>query len=314
MKRGRFSKIVFIILLLGGAISAGIVYSQQGEQIPAPPEPAKEEKPAEEAKAQTPQIVTDCFESRLPQEDGKSYTKVTRVENTVQQYGWPNVKCSQTTGGVLWWGDPFDGTAPMGDMPVLANDDYSKGDYAKEEAVVKPRQSQLMYFNLDPNKNCALCHDGKIVPFPKDKKPRKLAAHQDVVADSMQLMHGRAAFWCLDCHNHTSRKTNALIDHWGNEISFNQPQKLCGKCHGEVYIDWRLGIHGKRIGSWVSGGKKRWWVCTECHNPHTVQVNRFQPIKPETAPVLPKGMKNANHEQSQHDDGHDTTPKGAAGH
>ncbi|MBI5755284.1 MAG: hypothetical protein HZA12_00005, partial [Nitrospirae bacterium] len=93
---------------------------------------------------------------------------------------------------------------------------------------------------------------------------------------------------------------NTHIDQWGNEISFNQPQKLCGKCHGEVYIDWRLGIHGKRIGSWAKGGKKRWWVCTECHNPHLVQVNRFQPIKPEPPPVLPKGLKSAAHEQHGH--------------
>ena len=73
-------------------------------------------------------------------------------------------------------------------------------------------------------------------------------------------------------------------------------EKYCVKCHGVEYRHWRMGIHGKRIGSWIAGGKKRWWVCTECHNPHTVQINRFRPLKPEPAPALPKGMKNAAHE------------------
>ncbi|HEY4706848.1 MAG TPA: hypothetical protein VII64_05250, partial [Thermodesulfobacteriota bacterium] len=98
-----------------------------------------------------------------------------------------------------------------------------------------------------------------------------------------------------DCHNPRNRDT--LIDHRGGEISFNQPQKLCGKCHGEVYSDWRDGIHGKRIGSWAKGGKKRWWVCTECHNPHTVQEKRFQPMAPEPRPQYPRTRANADHEK-----------------
>jgi len=253
---------------------------------------AEEQQPQQAQADQPPGPVTDCFESRQPAMDGKSYTSVTRVEDVVPEYGYPNIKCSDVTKGVLWWGDPYDGTIPMGDMPLI--DDETRGDYAKEEAVVKPREPKLLNFNMHPTQHCALCHNGKIVPFPKDKKPRLLKAHQDIVANSLQLMHGRAQFWCLDCHNPTNR--NTLIDHGGQEIGFNQPQKLCGKCHGEVYADWRMGIHGKRIGMWTPGGKKRWWVCTECHNPHLVQVNRFQPIKPEPAPILPKGMKTASHE------------------
>ncbi len=89
-----------------------------------------------------------------------------------------------------------------------------------------------------------------------------------------------------------------LIDHRGNPISFNQPQKLCGKCHGQIYRDWRDGIHGKRIGSWRDGGKKRWWVCTECHNPHDVQPG-FKQLAPEPAPALPKGMESAEHEHAE---------------
>ena len=241
-----------------------------------------------QANTQSAKPVTDCFESR------KGYTATTRVENAVPQYGYPNVKCSPKTGAVLWYGDPYDGTIPMGDMPELKNDP-TRGDY--RNAVVKPREPQLTYFNLGP-KGCVTCHDGKTVAYPKDKKPRLLTMHQDIVENSLQLQHGRGALWCLDCHSPTNR--NKLVNRQGDEISFNQPQKLCGDCHGELIIDWRMGIHGKRTGSWVTDGKKRWWVCTECHNAHTVQVNRFNPLNPETPPPLPRGMKNADHERAGH--------------
>ena len=95
-----------------------------------------------------------------------------------------------------------------------------------------------------------------------------------------------------------------LVDNYGDPVSIDQPQLLCGKCHGEVYRDWREGIHGKRIGEWASTGTKRWFVCTECHNPHNVQHgdrNRgFAQHQPEKAPTLPKGMKSADHERQKH--------------
>ena len=235
---------------------------------------------------QSTQSVTDCFESRI------GYSSVTRAENVVPEYGYPNVICSQTTSGVLWWGDPFAGTIPMGGMPEIT--DETRGDFTN--AVVKPRTPLLTYYNIGPN-GCETCHNGQIVPFPKNTKPRLIAMHQDIVENSMQLMHGHGALWCLNCHSAQNR--NKLIDRQGNEFSFNQPQKLCGSCHGENYIDWRKGVHGKRIGSWKTGGKKRWWVCTECHNPHTVQKSRFNRIQPEPPPPLPRGMKNANYERAK---------------
>ncbi len=232
---------------------------------------------------QTPAAFSEeekkCFESR----EGASLAIPKEIEK-----GWPNVKCSPDTGGVLWWGDPFDGTIPMGEMPIEA--DYSKG-----EAVVKPRENQLKLFAI-----CGVgCHNGVFPPFPKDKNPRKLTMHTDIIPDSLDLQHGRGGIWCLDCHHMTKRKK--LVDNFGNEISFNEPQKLCGKCHGPIYRDWREGIHGKRIGGWASNGKKRWYVCTECHNPHDVQQgdlnSGFAQLKPEQAPVLPKGLKNTDHER-----------------
>ena len=239
------------------------------------------------AEAATAKEVT-CFESR------KDASEVTQREIATDLL---NVKCSPTTGAVLWWGDPYDGTVPMGDMPI-------KADYSQGEAVVKPRSAKLTLLPI-----CGVaCHNGTYPPPPKNKKPRKLTMHMDLVPDSLNLKHGRGAIWCLDCHNAKTR--NKFIDHDGGEISFDQPQKLCGKCHGQVYRDWREGIHGKRIGEWASNGKKRWFVCTECHNPHDVQQGKrnsgFVQLTPEPAPKLPKGLDNADHERHhlKTNDGH----------
>jgi hypothetical protein len=93
-----------------------------------------------------------------------------------------------------------------------------------------------------------------------------------------------------------------FVDNFGDPVSMDQPQLLCGKCHGDKLRDWRDGIHGKRIGEFASTGKKRWFTCTECHNPHNVQDGArnkgFIQLQPETPPQLPRGMKDAKFEQT----------------
>lgn len=225
-----------------------------------------------------------CFESR------KGASELTR---RMLREELPNVKCSPKTGAVLWWGDPFDGTVPMGQMPV------DGADYSRGKAVVKPRSEKLGMLPI-----CGVsCHNGVIPPaFPKNKNPRQLTTHQNLVLDATKLPHGRGAVWCLDCHHPTQR--NKLIDNLGGTLSFDQPQLLCGKCHGDILRDWREGIHGKRIGEWASNGAKRWFVCTECHNPHNVQQgdrnSGFAQLEPERAPMVPKGLKTADHERRNH--------------
>ncbi len=222
---------------------------------------------------------TICFESR------QGSSEVVQIQN---DDGIPNVKCSETTGAVLWWKDPMEGTVPMGDMPI-------EGQYTNTDARVKPRKEKLLLYPV-----CGTaCHNGTYPAPVTDKTPRALTMHQDVVPDSLDLQHGRGQIWCLDCHNTEAR--NMFVDHAGNEIDFNQPQKLCGKCHGPAYRDWRVGVHGKRIGEWATTGKKRWFVCTECHNPHDVQQGKrnsgFAQIQSEPPPILPKGLENTDHER-----------------
>ena len=260
-----------IILALGSAVLISVAQNAPTGATAAAPAAA----------ASAPAEVV-CFEGR------KGATEVTQRE---LKPGWPNVKCSPVTGAALWYGDPFDGTVPMGKMPQMENVPEGK-------AVVKPRSAQL---NLLAQCGTA-CHNG-VFPkgFPKDNRPTPIPTMEGMFPDAKNLQHGRGRIWCLDCHHNTKR--NMLVDHYGDPISIDQPQLLCGKCHGDKLRDWRDGIHGKRIGDFTSTGKKRWFTCTECHNPHNVQDgarNRgFVQLKPETPPQLPKGMKDAKFEKTQ---------------
>ena len=277
----KFALYTTVIALCSGGLYAAVAAEKtaapaQAEAAPAPAEAA----PAEAPKAAEPVV---CFESR------KGATEVTQRE---LKPGWPNVKCSPTTGAALWYGDPYDGIVPMGKMPLL--DKLPEG-----HALVKPRSEKLA---LMPMCGTA-CHNGvgpKFTPptLPKDKKPTPIPTMAAMVPDLANFQHGRDRIWCLDCHHATKR--NMLIDNFGDPVSFDQPQLLCGKCHGDKLRDWRDGIHGKRIGEFASNGKKRWFTCTECHNPHNVQDGArnkgFAQLQPEPSPQVPNGMKDMKHE------------------
>jgi hypothetical protein len=235
--------------------------------------------PAPEAKKDV-----ECFESR------KGYTEWMQREI---KPGWPNVKCSPRTAATLWYGDPFEGTVPMGDQPNM--------DKAiTKNAVIRPRSEKLNFLAM-----CGTaCHNG-VGPnanpptLPKNKKPTPIPTMEAMMPELADFQHGRGRIWCLDCHHTTKR--NMLVDNFGDpSVSFDQPQLLCGKCHGDKLRDWRDGIHGKRIGEFTVNGKQRWFVCTECHNPHNVQDGKrnrgFIQLQPEPAPQLPRGLKDAKHE------------------
>ncbi len=231
-----------------------------------------QEVPAQDKSGAVPD---ECYESI------KGATNLPKVENADPKFGHPNVKCSPTTGAVLWYGDPYTDTVPMGEMPKFGDD--TDGDFA--QAVIRPRMK-----HFKTTMQCSGCHPGGADQAAPPNEPRQLQMHQDIISDASKLQHGRGAIWCLDCHNAANRDT--LVDRRGKEVSFDESHKVCGSCHGDTYSKWRMGLHGKRTGEWKVGGKKRWWTCTECHNPHTVQEHRFNPIKPEPPPALPRGMSN----------------------
>ncbi|MCI5164542.1 MAG: hypothetical protein D3903_00280 [Candidatus Electrothrix sp. GM3_4] len=146
----------------------------------------------------------ECYESM------KGATNLARVDNAVPKFGYPNVKCSPTTGAVLWYGDPYYGTVPMGDMPHFG--DETDGDFA--QAKIRPRAE-----SLKTTMQCSACHPSAD-PAVHQNDPREIMNHQDIVSDATKLQHGRGAIWCFDCHNAAYRDT--LVDRRGNEVSFNE--------------------------------------------------------------------------------------------
>jgi hypothetical protein len=121
---------------------------------------------------------------------------------------------------------------------------------------------------------CTQCHVG-----PGDKTRRDLGFHEDI-----KFEHDAEHRWCLDCHSNENRDVLHLSN--GDPVPFTESYRLCGQCHGDKYRDWRVGVHGRRTGMW--DGKKTYFLCVNCHNPHSP---RFKPIRPEPRPVRPEEMR-----------------------
>ena len=177
------------------ALAAGALLSVVAQDAPKPgaaPAAAAAAAPPASAPAEAKEVV--CFESR------KVGTDVTQKEI---KPGLPNVKCSPTTGAVLWYGDPYDGTVPMGKMPQMDN-------LPEGKAVVKPRTAALTFYA-----QCGTaCHNG-VIPkgFPTTKHPVPIPTMEAMVPDVKNLQHGRSRVWCLDCHHGTKR--NMFVDNFG---------------------------------------------------------------------------------------------------
>jgi hypothetical protein len=119
---------------------------------------------------------------------------------------------------------------------------------------------------------CSDCH--KLFPPPAQDTTRTVTQHREVL-----LKHGINT-WCLSCHHPENR--DAFVDDRGGEISWDQPQKLCSKCHGPVYRDWQHGSHGRTNGYWDKAqGEQTRRKCIECHDPHQPP---FPPMRPAPGP------------------------------
>lgn len=120
---------------------------------------------------------------------------------------------------------------------------------------------------------CSQCHNADMPPH---RQRRTLVdMHDDIV-----LKHDEEHRWCLDCHHPDDRDKLRLAG--GQPVDFSESYLLCGQCHGDKLRDWKVGVHGKRTGSW--SGKKQYLLCIHCHNPH---APRFAPLKPEPPPHRP---------------------------
>jgi hypothetical protein len=143
---------------------------------------------------------------------------------------------------------------------------------------------------------CSGCHDGK---EKVNTARRDLAFHDE---QQSVFDHDAEHRWCLDCHDLENRDMLRLAS--GQLVPFTESYRLCGQCHGDKFRDWRLGVHGKRVGMW--NGAKTYLLCVSCHNPHSpafkgvkqIEVDgkmtiapTLEKIRPEPRPKRPEEMR-----------------------
>lgn len=127
---------------------------------------------------------------------------------------------------------------------------------------------------------CRACHGPE-----KDFKINWTREEALLVHRNIHLNHGGIRVWCLDCH-HPENRNYLLPLSDGKLITFEQSYLLCGKCHGTKFRDWRNGIHGKRTGYW--NGEKQYFLCVNCHDPHTPRFKLLAPMPPPEKPWTPR--------------------------
>jgi hypothetical protein len=136
----------------------------------------------------------------------------------------------------------------------------------EEFPVTPPPMTQGMF-------PCSNCHTSMEV----NRKKRELKEEHTNIK-----LHHAEMMWCLYCHDAKNRDKLRLYN--GDLINFTESYRLCGECHGPVFEDWKAGIHGKRVGYFAGPGKRTYFLCANCHDPHDP---KFKPIKPEPPPLHP---------------------------
>jgi hypothetical protein len=167
----------------------------------------------------------------------------------------------------LFWSCSHAVSNSAGDEPPVATevDLVNKSGSETEIAVEAPPFTEGIF-------PCSDCHS-EIVPNPQRRE--LVDFHDDI---SAIFDHDSENRWCLDCHDMNTRDSLKLAS--GKLLDFKESYKLCGQCHGVKLRDWKVGVHGKRIGEW--NGKKEYLLCVHCHNPHSP---RFKSLTPEPPPV-----------------------------
>lgn len=116
--------------------------------------------------------------------------------------------------------------------------------------------------------NCNACHQIFRSAHPGGTA---LSYHEGVA-----LSHGLNNR-CVNCHDPDDRERLTLRD--GTTVAFSQTPQLCAQCHGTTFRDWERGMHGKTLGSWITGSAaQRRLSCNECHNPHSPRYEAYAPL------------------------------------
>ncbi len=126
---------------------------------------------------------------------------------------------------------------------------------------------------------CSNCH----AEMEVNLKKRELKEEHTKI----RLRHAENLRWCLDCHDAKNRDKLRLYN--GELTDFTESHRLCGECHGNLYRDWKAGIHGKRTGYFTKKGERTYFLCAHCHDPHEP---KFKPVVPEPPPFRPTDRRN----------------------
>jgi hypothetical protein len=156
------------------------------------------------------------------------------------------------------------GNTKLTQVSEVKESGLKKGETA-ENAIELPPFSDGIY-------PCSDCHKDMV---PNPVKRELVDMHDDI---SAMFDHDKENRWCTDCHDLKNRDFLKLAS--GKLLDFKESYKLCGQCHGEKLRDWKVGVHGKRIGMW--NGKKQYMLCVHCHNPHSPKFKELSPEPPPT--------------------------------
>lgn len=125
-------------------------------------------------------------------------------------------------------------------------------------------------------KNCASCHSKKSRPYMKTRKDPQLEHRY------FNTHHGKGAIACGSCHD--GNHSNQLYFTREAPATFSNPSPVCKQCHVEIFRDWAMGIHGKRLGGWNL--PKTQLNCVDCHSPHSVSFPNMKSVSPPRKPKL----------------------------
>jgi hypothetical protein len=128
-------------------------------------------------------------------------------------------------------------------------------------------------------------HPSSTKSFPCSKCHRHLTPNREkrtleLAHTGIRLRHAEEQRWCHNCH-----EGDGLRLPNGELVDYDRSFVLCGQCHGTVFRDWKVGIHGKRTGAW--NGERYYRLCVSCHDAHDPA---FKPVQPRPAPVRPADL------------------------
>ena len=140
--------------------------------------------------------------------------------------------------------------------------------------------------------NCSLCH-AYWTGIPDPDVVRPLFAHAVIKLD-----HG-SNDRCYNCHLIQDRNKFTAND--GSGIMAENVERLCARCHGLIYNDWKAGTHGVWRGKWMAPAafEAENFKCTHCHDPH---APKFQFKKYAPPPVWPEHFVLQSGEEPPHPD------------